>query len=49
MAKSVKQQILSRVYGRGRDWIFTRNDFSVDFKRWEISNSLEDLTKHFTN
>ena len=44
MAKSVKQQILSRVYGRGRGWVFTRNDFSADFKRWEISNSLEDLT-----
>ena len=44
MAKSVKQQILSRIYGRGRGWAFTQNDFIADFKRWEIDNSLEDLT-----
>jgi len=44
MAKSVKQQILSRIYGGGRGWTFTPNDFVVDFKKWEISNSLEDLT-----
>lgn len=43
MAQSVKQQILSRIYGRGRGWVFTPSDFIQDFKRWEISNSLEDL------
>ena len=43
MAQSVKQQILSRIYGRGRGWAFTPSDFIQDFKRWEISNSLEDL------
>jgi hypothetical protein len=44
MIKSVKQKILSRILGRGRGWAFTPNDFIADFKRWEISNSLEDLT-----
>jgi len=41
--ESVKNRVLSRIYGRGRGWAFTPNDFSNDFKRWEISNSLEDL------
>lgn len=44
MATTKKQQILSRIYGRGRGWVFTPNDFIQDFKRWEISNTLEDLT-----
>ena len=42
--KSVKNQILSRIYGRGRGWAFSPNDFKPNFTRWEISNSLEDLT-----
>lgn len=45
MQKTVKEQIVSRIYGRGRGWAFTPNDFMQDFKRWEIGNSLEDLTK----
>ncbi len=44
MTKSVKLQILSRIYGRGRGWAFSPNDFKADFKPWEINNSLEDLT-----
>lgn len=44
MDKTKKQQIVSRIYGRGRGWSFTPNDFIQDFKRWEISNTLEDLT-----
>lgn len=45
MTQSIKQQILSRIQGRGRGWAFTPNDFIGDFKRWEIDNSFEDLTK----
>ena len=45
MKKTAKNQILSRIYGRGRGWVFTPNDFIKDFKRWEIDNSLEDLTR----
>ncbi len=44
MCKSIEQQIVSRIYGRGRGWAFTPKDFSQDFKRWEIGNSLETLT-----
>ncbi len=44
MKKTAKNRILSRIYGRGRGWAFTPNDFITDFTRWEISNSLEDLT-----
>ena len=44
MKKTPKNQILSRIYGRGRGWAFTPNDFIKDFKRWEVGDSLEDLT-----
>lgn len=44
MPKTVKDQIIARIYGQGRGWAFTPNDFTQDFKRWEIDNSLEDLT-----
>jgi len=44
MKKTAKNLIVSRIYGRGRGWAFTPNDFIKDFKRWEISDSLEDLT-----
>jgi len=44
MKKTAKNLIVSRIYGRGRGWAFTPNDFIKDFKRWEIDNSLEDLT-----
>ncbi|MBQ8870265.1 MAG: hypothetical protein IJ019_02685 [Alphaproteobacteria bacterium] len=44
MKKSVKNTILSRIYGRGRGWCFSPNDFIADFKRWEIGDSLSDLT-----
>lgn len=44
MKKTAKNLIVSRIYGRGRGWAFTPNDFVKDFKNWEIRNSLEDLT-----
>lgn len=44
MKKTAKNLIVSRIYGRGRGWVFTPNDFIKDFKSWEIRNSLEDLT-----
>lgn len=42
--KTAKNLIISRIYGRGRGWAFTPNDFINDFKRWEVDDSLEDLT-----
>ncbi|MEI8388811.1 MAG: DUF6088 family protein [bacterium] len=44
MKKTAKNLIISRIYGRGRGWAFTPNDFIKDFKRWEVDDSLEDLT-----
>jgi 5'(3')-deoxyribonucleotidase len=44
MKKTAKNLLVSRIYGRGRGWAFTPNDFIKDFKSWEIRNSLEDLT-----
>ena len=45
MQKTVKEQMISIIYGRGRGWAFTSNDFMQDFKWWEIGNSLKDLNK----
>jgi hypothetical protein len=42
---SIKNQILARIYGKGRDWTFSANDFTKDFKRWEIDRSLTSLAK----
>lgn len=48
MHKFVKQQVLSRIYSRGRGWAFSANDFLADFKRYEIDDSLSKLTKDGT-
>jgi len=44
MKKTPKNKIFSRICWRGRGWSFTPNDFIKDFKRWEVDDSLEDLT-----
>jgi hypothetical protein len=44
MYKSVKDKILSRIYGYGRGWVFSANDFLVDFSRYEIDTTLKTLT-----
>jgi len=44
MKKTAKNNILSRIYSKGKGWVFTPSDFIADFKRWEIGDSLEDLT-----
>lgn len=45
MQKTLKEQIVLRIYGGGRDWAFIPNNFMQDFKRWKIGNSLKNLTK----
>lgn len=45
MKNTAKNKILARIYGRGRGWSFSPNDFMPDFKRFEIDNSLRDLLK----
>ncbi|MFA6715814.1 MAG: DUF6088 family protein, partial [Victivallaceae bacterium] len=48
MHKSLKNKIISRIYGHGRGWAFSANDFLEDFKRSEIDNALSDLRQENT-
>jgi hypothetical protein len=41
----VEQKILSRIYGRGRGWAFTKTDFVADFGEANIHKALSALTK----
>ena len=43
MYNSIKDKIISRIYGHGRGWVFSPNDFLQDFKRYEIDNALKTL------
>ena len=48
MYKSVKNKILSRIYGYGRGRVFSANDFLLDFSRYEIDTTLKTLTDNGT-
>ena len=39
----IEKQIVSRIYGRGRGWAFSANDFSVDFGRGTVDWVLYNL------
>ena len=41
----IEQKILSRIYGRGRGWAFTKTDFVADFGEANIHKALSALTK----
>ncbi len=43
--QAVKNKILYRIYGRGRGWSFSPNDFVGEFERKQIDNALSDLTQ----
>jgi len=43
--QTIESKIISRVYGRGRGWSFSANDFSADFKRSSIDWVLSNLTE----
>lgn len=43
--QAVEQKILSRIYGRGRGWAFTKTDFVADFGETNIHKALSALTK----
>lgn len=45
MSNSIKNKILSRIYGRGRGWVFSATDFLNDFKRYEVDGALSALWK----
>jgi len=42
---TIEDKIVSRIYGRGRGWAFTPNDFVGDFQRANIDKSLSMLAK----
>lgn len=41
----IEQKILSRIYGHGRGWAFTKTDFVADFGEVNIHKALSALTK----
>ena len=43
--RSIASKVLSRIYGRGRGWVFSSNDFVDEFNRDQVDNALSDLTK----
>lgn len=45
MKETAKNRTISRIYGRGKGWVFSAIDFLPDLKRWEIDRSLADLEK----
>jgi hypothetical protein len=45
MKETAKNKVLSRIYGRGKGWVFSAIDFLPNLKRWEIDRSLTDLEK----
>lgn len=43
--QAIEQKILSRIYGRGRGWSFTKTDFVADFGEANIHKALSALTQ----
>lgn len=43
--QAVEQKILSRIYGRGRGWAFTKTDFVAGFGEANIHQALSTLTR----
>lgn len=43
--QAIEQKILSRIYGRGRGWAFTKTDFVADFGETNIHKALSALTR----
>lgn len=41
----IENKIISRIYGRGRGWAFTKTDFVADFGEANIHQSLSNLSK----
>ena len=45
MSQGIENKIISRVYGRGRGWAFTKTDFVAEFGESNIHQALSSLTK----
>ncbi|MBA3032418.1 MAG: hypothetical protein KKF85_13505 [Gammaproteobacteria bacterium] len=43
--QAIEKKILSRIYGRGRGWAFTKTDFVADFGEANIHKALSALAK----
>jgi len=46
--QSVSNKIVARIYGHGRGWVFSANDFTLDFKRDDVDKTLSNLRKRGT-
>lgn len=44
-SQAIENKILSRIYGRGRGWSFTKTDFVAEFGEANIHQALSSLTK----
>ena len=44
--QSIENKVLSRIRGHGKDWAFTKNDFSRDFKSTTVDWALYNLEKN---
>ena len=47
MTKSIKTQIVSRIYGRGRGWVFSPKDFTNEFHRNQIDVALGSVSTYY--
>lgn len=45
MTQAIESKILSRIYGRGRGWAFTKTDFVIEFGESNVHQALSSLTK----
>jgi hypothetical protein len=45
MSNSAKDKVLSRIHGKGRGWVFSATDFTLNLSRWKVDRSLADLAK----
>jgi hypothetical protein len=45
MSQAIENKIISRIYGRGRGWAFTKTDFVAEFGESNIHQALSSLTK----
>jgi len=43
--QSINNKAISRIYGRGRGWAFSSNDFVADFSRSQIDYALSELCR----
>jgi hypothetical protein len=46
MSQGIENKIISRIYGRGRGWAFTKTDFVAEFGESNIHQALSSLTKN---